>query len=301
MKSIGVAIITHNAKKILPRCLAPLIASPHKPKILVMNSSSSDGTVETAQQLGADTLVIPRSSFNHGSTRETARKHLQTDLVVMLTPDAHFVDSEAFSHLLKPILDQQASVAYARQIPHEGADFFEAFPREYNYPKASHIRSLKDSSTYGVYTFFCSNSCAAYSNEALEEIGGFQPVLLGEDTVAVAKLLRKGHKIAYVAESLIHHSHRYSLLQEFRRSFDTGLARKEYAHLLQCEGTDTHRGLDYFREMSKRLLKHKPHLLPYAFSHVGAKWLGYRLGRLSPGAPLWWKKFFSSQDFYWLS
>ena len=41
---------------------------------------------------------------------------------------------------------------------------------------------------------------------SLNEIGGFDPVLTSEDYFAVAKLLLKGYKIAYVAESVVVHS-----------------------------------------------------------------------------------------------
>lgn len=299
--SIGVAIITHNAKHLLQKCLAPLLQSSLPIRILVVNSSSGDGTVELAQQLGADTLIIPRNEFNHGSTREKARRHLQTDIIGMLTPDAHLADPQAFHKLIHPIITGQAAAVYARQIPHVGADFFEAFPREFNYPSMSHTRSFSDLSHHGVYTFFFSNSCAAYSNAALESIGGFTAVLLGEDTVAVSKLLRRGYHIAYVAEALVHHSHRYSLTQEFRRSFDTGLARKQYAELLQAPKGDFSRGLSYVQSMIKRLACEAPHKIPYAFIHVLAKWSGYSIGKYSINAPIWFKKALSSQDFYWIT
>jgi rhamnosyltransferase len=295
MKSIGVAIITHHAKHHLAQCLPQLLQSPLRPRVLVVNSSSEDGTVEKAQELGAETLVIPRAEFNHGVTREVARSYLNTDIVGMMTPDAYLEDQHALDKLVVPLLAGHASVAYARQIPHEGADFFESFPREYNYPSSSHIRGIEDLPRYGVYTFFCSDSCAVYDNRALESIGGFQETLLGEDTVAVAKLLRDGHKIAYVAEAVVKHSHRY----EFLRSFDTGLARRGYAELLQGGGSDQKRGIVYFQEMVKRLAKEQPLLLPYACAHVFVKWAGYKIGTKSLNAPLWWKKALSSQDFYW--
>lgn len=301
MTNVGVAIITHNAKKHLKYCLPPLIQSPLKPRVLVVNSSSNDGTVELAREMGAETLIIPRADFNHGSTREKARHHLKTEIVAMITPDAYLCDLNALGKLVAPLTEKKASIAYARQIPHDNADFFESFPRSYNYPNESHIRGIEDTPIYGVYTFFCSNSCAAYLNAALDEAGGFASVLLGEDTTAVAKLLRKGHKIAYVAEAIAKHSHRYSLVEEFRRSFDTGLARKEYGDLLKCESGDGKRGLGYVKEMCRQLAVKKPYLLPYAFSHVFAKWLGYQVGKYSVNAPLWWKKQLSSQDFYWQS
>lgn len=299
--SIGIVVITHNAKDHLAQCLPPLISSPLKPKVLVVNSSSNDGTVTTAQNLGAETLVIPRNEFNHGKTREKARLHLNTDIVVMVTPDAYAIDKDMIEKLVAPIKEKKASIAYAKQIPHKNSNFFESFAREFNYPKESHIRGLEDIEKYGIYTIFCSNSCAAYRNSALDEIGGFKPVLLGEDTFATAELIMKGHKIAYVAEAIVRHSHKYTLMQEFKRNFDTGLARKMHENLISPFGKDVKRGRNYVKQMLARLLKEQPQLIPYACLQTLAKYAGYRLGTLCVNQPNYIKKIFSSQDFYWTS
>lgn len=301
MSSIGCAIVTYQAKHHLPHCLPPLIQSPLKPRILIVDSSSTDGTAELAASFGVEVLVIPKADFNHGTTRELARRKLNTDIVCMLTQDAYLLDHQALGRLVAPLQAKDAQIAYARQLPRPGASFFEAFARHYNYPAESQLRSLQDVSRYGVYTFFCSDSCAAYSNSALEEIGGFDEVLLGEDTVATAKLLRRGHKIAYVAEALVYHSHDYSLWEEFKRSFDTGLARNSYSGLLECGSGDMKRGANYFREMLGLLAKRKPWLMPYALAHAGAKWAGYQIGKRSSKAPVAFKKSLSSQKFYWTS
>lgn len=299
--SIGCAILTYHAKNHLVSCLTPLLNSPLKPRILVVDSSSNDGTRELAASLGIETIVISQKDFNHGITREMARKHLGTDIICMITQDAYLADNDALSYLVAPIIENKAKISYARQLPHQGASFFEAFPRRYNYPPTSQLRSIEDCQQYGVYTFFCSDSCAAYSNAALNEIGGFEEALLGEDTVATAKILRKGHKIAYTAEALVSHSHNYSLWQEFCRSFDTGLARKNYASLLECGSSDSKRGADYLKTMLAELIKESPHLIPYALAHASAKWLGYQIGKMSVKAPIALKKNLSSQKFYWQS
>lgn len=299
--TIGVAFITYRAKTHLPFCLPPFLESPLKPRVVVVNSSSNDGTVELAKELGAETLIVPRDEFNHGTTREKARQFLNTDIVVMITPDAYAIDKHVLERLVEPIVSKKSTASYARQLPHDGADIFESFARDFNYPATSHLRSIKDINTYGVYTFFCSDSCAAYSNHALEEVGGFPSVLTGEDTVVVAKMLQKGYSVAYVAEACVKHSHRYTLWQEFQRHFDTGLARKDYDHLLQSGGRDEKRGKDYMVSLMRHLMKEKPLLLPYAVLQCIVKWMGYRIGRSSGKAPLWFKKALSSQDFYWNS
>lgn len=296
--SIGIVIPTFKAAKHLHFCLPPLVKSPLNPRILIIDSSSDDETLAIAQHYGVETMVIAQKEFNHGKTREIARAYLKTDIVVMLTQDA-YPESDMIENLVLPIIEKKASIAYARQIPHDNADFFESFPREFNYPANSHIRSLSDAPIYGAYTFFCSNSCAAYSNKALDEIGGFQHVLFGEDTVATANLLKRGHKIAYVAEAIVKHSHRYSLIQEFKRHFDIGIARAEYKDLINIGGKDEKRGREFVSAMLGRLKKEAPQRLPYAFLQIMSKWLGYRIGSRSTKAPLWLKKTLSSQGYYW--
>jgi glycosyltransferase involved in cell wall biosynthesis len=77
---IGVAIVTYQGEKSISSCLTPILQSRLKPKVLVIDSSSTDRTVETARGMGVETLVIPKGEFNHGLTREMARKRLNTDM-----------------------------------------------------------------------------------------------------------------------------------------------------------------------------------------------------------------------------
>jgi rhamnosyltransferase len=299
--SIGIVIPTFRAAQHLPHCLPPLLQSPLKPRILIIDSSSPDQTVDIAQKMGAETLVIPQVEFNHGTTREKGRQYLHTSIVVMMTQDAYLVSSDMLEELVKPIFQKKASIAYARQIPHRDAGFFGSFARSFNYPPKSHIRSISDIATYGVYTFFCSDSCAAYCNSALNDVGGFPHVLFGEDTVVTAKLLHKQHHIAYVAEAQVYHSHDYTLKQEFCRHFDIGLARSAYQELISLGGSDHQRGKDYTQALLKTLWQTSPSLIPYALLQTATKYFGYNLGQASLNAPLWLKKMLSSQKYYWNS
>lgn len=297
--SVGVVIPTYHASKHLKKCVEPLLQSSVKPRILVIDSSSKDNTVEIAKQLGLECIVIPQTEFNHGLTRERGRKILNTDIVVMMTQDAYPVNSHMLEELIKPIASGQAAAAYARQLPHHGATFLESFSRHFNYPANSHIRHLSEIDQYGIYMFFCSNSCAAYLNRALDDIGGFTDALFGEDTVAVAKLLQRSYSIAYCASAQVRHSHDYSLKQEFFRHFDIGLARHSYKDLIAIGGKDSKRGKNFVKLLMKSLIKDKPFLIPYACLHIFAKLAGYKLGQASLQAPTWIKKRLSSQSYYW--
>ena len=297
--SIGVVVVTHRARRLLEGCLGPLLASPLRPQILVVNSSSHDGTVEKAWELGVETWTISRESFDHGRTRELARQRLGTTITVMLTPDAHATRSDFLELLTAPLRDGRASIAYGRQLPRVGADRIEAFNRAFNYPAQSQLRSLADWPTFGAYTHFCSNSCAAWVNAALDEIGGFPETLVSEETIAAARLLERGHRIAYVAEAAVRHSHASGILADFRRQFDIGHARRLHQALLLGRERDEARGLAYTRALLATLAREAPELLPYALLHTASRYAGYRLGMAGARLPRRLKALLSGQDFYW--
>jgi len=300
--SIGLIIPSKNAQATLGAILSILKKSPLEFTTLIIDSSSNDQTVPIAKEHNAKVIIISQSEFNHGATREYARKQLATDIVVYLTQDAIPASADLIANLVKPLIEQdEVVVSYGRQVAHEGADLFEAFPREYNYAEREQIRGIEDVDQYGVYTFFCSNSCAAYKNAALDETGGFRSVLTNEDYFAVADLLQKGYKIAYAADAVVKHSHSYSLWQEFQRYFDTGYVRAENPIIQQLVGQAESRGVGFVVGLLKKLWQEQPLLIPYAIIQSLMKWLGYRIGFYGGTLPLWLRKILSQQAYYWTS
>lgn len=266
---------------------------------LVVDSGSHDQTVTIAKQNGFIVHKITTDQFNHGVTREMARKLTDADIVIFMTQDAIPCDENLIEKLIEPIVRGKGSLSYARQIPRSNADIFEAFPRRFNYQEKSHLRGIEDRAKYGIYTFFNSDSCAAYLNSALDEIGGFRQTLVSEDYLATARMLHKGHKIAYVAEAMVLHSHSYTLLEEFKRYFDTGYVRAENPWVQVLVGRAESRGKEYFRSLMGGIAFSRPLLIPYALVNTFIKLLGYRIGFWSFAAPKWWKKMLSGQRNYW--
>lgn len=298
---VGIAVITHRAKDHLPRCLPPLLRSPLRPRVLVVNSSSGDGTVELARSLGAETLVVERRAFNHGLTRELARRHLGTPVCVMLTPDAYPLHDDFVERLTAPIRQGVAAVAYGRQVARAGAGLLERLGREFNYPETSHVRCLTDWPRFGSYTHFCSNACAAWSNAALDAVGGFKATLVSEETIAVAELLARGASVAYVAEAVVEHSHPQTALDAFRRQFDIGYTRRLYDWLLIARERDEVRGRRFAATVLREARKGGAGALPAALVQLAAAWLGYRAGLVGHRLPRAVARRCSGQDYYWTS
>ena len=298
---VGVVVVTHRARQHLPHCLPALQRSPLRPRILVVNSSSHDGTVELARELGAETLVVPRRSFNHGLTREQARRCLGTPVVVMLTPDAYPCADDFLERLTAPVRAGEAAVAYARQLATPACGLMERAMREFSYPPRSHLRAASDWGRWGSYTRFCSNAAAAWSNAALDRIGGFKPTLVSEETIAVAELLAAGERVAYVAEATVRHAHRLGPKGAFRRQFDIGYSRRLYDWLLLAREGDEPRGRQFARTVLTRACREAPAELPRTLALLAASWAGYRAGLVGPRLPAGLARRLSSQDFFWTS
>ena len=299
--SIGVVVVTHRARQHLGHCLPPLLRSPLRPRVLVVNSSSGDGTVELAQAMGAETLTVARPAFNHGLTRELARHRLGTDLVLMLSPDAYPLADDFVERLTAPVRAGVAAVAYGRQVASAGAGLLERVGREFNYPVASHSRSAADWAEHGSYLRFCSNACAAWSNAALDAIGGFKPTLVSEETIAVAELLARGERIAYVAEAAVEHSHSYDVADAFRRQFDIGYSRRIYDWLLLAGEGDEPRGRRFAAAVLRRARREAPAELPGIVARLAASLLGYRVGLAGHRLPRGLARRLSGQDYFWTS
>ncbi len=298
---VGVVVVAYRAGRLLDRCLPPLLASPLRPRVLVVDSGSDDDTVARARALGAEVRIIPRESFNHGLTREQARHWLGTEIVVMVTPDVRPTGPEVLERLIAPIRRGEAAAAYARQIPRRGADPIERFGRAFAFPPRSEIRDLSAYARLGTAAHYCSDACCAWWQPALDAIGGFPPTLVSEETVAVVRLLERGYRLAYVAEAVVEHSHRSSLWGDFRRQFDVGLTRTLHARTLLARGRDESRGRAYLRGLLATLAREAPHWIPYALLHTACRYAGYRLGRQAARWPRALAARLSSQDYFWRS
>jgi rhamnosyltransferase len=277
-EKIGVIIPTRNAGPEFRRCLQPVRACCEVARCLVVDSGSTDGSAELAAELGCEVVAIAPQTFNHGSTREMARSLLDTPIIVFLTQDAILTDPDAILRLIAPIRSGAADIAYGRQLPKPGSDLFESLPRLFNYPEVSAIRRIGDVPEHGVFTFFCSNSFAAYRQASLDRVGGFPTVLTNEDYFVTAAILKQGGAIAYVAEAQAWHSHRYTLKQEYLRYYDAGVVRGERPWVQQLVGNAEGRGVRMSGALLSTLLRTRPWMVPYCFLHLLMKWVGFRVG-----------------------
>jgi rhamnosyltransferase len=291
-----------NAAKDWPLFAPALIACVHSDQVLIIDSESTDGTVELARAAGFRVRSVPQSEFNHGTTRQVAAEMLpQAEILVYLTQDAVLTSPNALHNLVSPFEDPLVGAACGRQLPREGAGAIEAHARHFNYPAKSEMRSLASRERIGVKAAFLSNSLSAYRRSALISVGGFQTdVIFGEDTILAARLLLAGYKVAYVSDACAYHSHAYTPVQEFKRYFDIGAMHSRERWLLDEFGNAGAEGKRFVLSELAYLQRENPFLIPAALLRTASKLLGYRLGRMEQRLAPQFKRKLSMHPNFWI-
>lgn len=270
-------------------------------RLVVIDSSSDDDTATLARNAGAEVISIDRQTFNHGGTRNRLLHELgNCDVVIFMTQDAFISDPAALTTLGQSFDAADVGAAFGRQLAHRDATPIAAHARLFNYPANSRVVSQADIPSLGIKTAFLSNSFAAYRRQALIDAGGFpNHVILSEDMMAGARLLKRGWKLAYNAQACVYHSHNYSVREEFKRYFDIGAFHAQEAWLIEWLGSAEGEGLRFIRSEASYLLKHAPFALPSALLRAFAKYAGYRLGRCEKQLPIHIKKRLSMHAQFW--
>ncbi len=299
---VGLFIPTLNASRHLDRLLPALKAqSLEWDRFLVIDSASTDDTVERLEAAGAEVLTISRAEFNHGGTRRAAIDYLDdVDIVIMITQDAIPAHPHTFTRLIGALDKPQIGMAYGRQLPRENARGIERHARLFNYPDQRALRRLQDRKRHGIKTVFCSNSCAAYRREALMEIGNFpRDAIFAEDQIVSGRMIMRGWSVAYREDAPVIHSHDYSIGQEFQRYFDVGTFHARHAWLLDAFGKAEGEGMRFLRSELGYLWQHERGSIPEAMIRTVAKYVGYMLGRKEKLFSNEIKAHLSMASFYW--
>jgi rhamnosyltransferase len=279
---LAVVIPIRNASSFAPEQISALKAQTLRPsRVIVIDSDSNDGSPDLFRKAGFEIVRIPRSSFDHGGTRNLGMTMAaDTDIVVYLTQDAIPHGERTLESLLRSFEDPVVGLAYGRQLPRERASVIERHTRLFNYPPLSASRSIASRSSLGIKCIFNSNAFAAYRRSALDAIGGFpQRVIMGEDQIAAGRMILAGWSIAYAADAEVVHSHAYSLIEEFQRYFDIGVFHEHNRPLMENFASASSEGLRMVLSEMMYLLRRAPCRIPEAGLRTALKLFGYRLGR----------------------
>lgn len=215
----------YNAKKDIERLHREILKQKNVEinNIKYILTDSKDNTEELLKKLKIEYTKIKKEEFSHSLTREQAALSSKADIVVFTTQDIIIEREDWLYNLTKDISDGKVQACFSRQLCTNNT--IEKYTREKNYPNKSRIVSKENIKELGLQTFFFSDAASAINRTIFEELNGYDGKNLptNEDMYIAYKLITKGYKIKYCADSEVIHSHTFTLKQLYKRYYDTGL------------------------------------------------------------------------------
>jgi rhamnosyltransferase len=205
-------------------------------EVLVIDSGSTDATVELARRHGASIHRITRDEFDHGATRNLGASLSRGRYVAFAVQDALPVDDGWLAAMVEN-LDKDGTVAgvYGRQIPRPESSpltraLMDDWPtsglerREQFAGDPGSYRALSPVTRRTLATFDNVSSCVRRS---VWESFSFERTSFGEDVRWGKKVVEAGYKLVYEPRSAVLHSHERGALYDLRRYYADGLVVKE--------------------------------------------------------------------------
>jgi glycosyltransferase involved in cell wall biosynthesis len=190
------------------------IARQHAPgldvEVVVVDSGSTDGTLEIARHHGCVITHIQREEFSFGRSLNRGCEIARGDVLVMISGHCVPAGHGWLEALCRPIADGVVQYSYGKQIGGPQSRFSEC---------RIFAKYFPDSSRLPQEGFFCNNANSAIAREAWARYRFDEEVTGLEDMELAKRLHRDGGRIGYVAEACVHHYHAESW-QQVRRRFE---------------------------------------------------------------------------------
>jgi GT2 family glycosyltransferase len=228
LPSFSVVIPTHNRPRQLRRCLAALAALDYpreRFEVIVVDDASPtrlNPLVDAVQDRVRARLVRQQRNAGPAAARNAGAAHADGELIAF-TDDDCAVDPgwlRAFAHAIAARPD---SLHGGRVVNALRNNFF-AETSQLIHDTGHHHFNVDPADA----TFFASNNMAC-AKSALRSAGGFDEAFrASEDRELCDRWRRRGGKLAFVPDALIHHAHDLTLGKFWRQHFSYGQGAWRY-------------------------------------------------------------------------
>ncbi len=234
---VSIILLTKNGERYLDEVLDGIVSQRTKYgyQIVVVDSGSSDRTLEILDRYPVRLATIDSTEFNHGETRNLGARlsHPDSRYLVYLTQDAAPA-SGWLDGLIDPLeSDEAAAGTFSRQIPR--ADCNPSLARlittqweQIGTPRRV-VKRVTDLDAYrrdrAGQAFFANTSSAI--RKGVWASFPFRRVDFAEDSDWADRVLMAGYTLIYEPASAVYHSHNYGLSEQLRQNFDHARGMKQ--------------------------------------------------------------------------
>lgn len=182
-------------------------------EVIDFDNASTDGTFEKIKHFNTKIISIPEGSYIPGRVLNTAVELCDSEIIVFLNSDCIPLNRYWLENLIKPFEDPSVGAVFSRQVPSKGVlsivqiDTERAFGDGEEHKKWKHFFSMASSAIRK----------SVWINDSFDE-----RMLISEDIEWSYRIKKKGYKAIYAKDSMVEHSHNYSIKQLYHRHFKEG-------------------------------------------------------------------------------
>jgi len=194
--------------------------------IIVIDSGSTDGTVEMVKQFPEVRLVeIKAEEFGHGKTRNLGAGLSQAGYTVFLNADAIPADQNWLQPLVGR-LEESRKIAgvYSRHLPKKDCYLYMARDLLQSMPSRGFVT---EKSGHFDFMIFSTVSCAL-RRDIWQHFPFADQIPIAEDQDWARRILDRGFTIVYEPSSRVYHSHNYTLKELFAVKRRIGCTEKKF-------------------------------------------------------------------------
>jgi rhamnosyltransferase len=225
----SIILLTKNGEKHLRSVLDGLYRQRmiDAAEVIVIDSGSTDGTLQIASAYPVRLTRIRPDEFGHGRTRNLGARLARGRFLVYLPQDATPTGPDWLHTLLLPFDDPAVAGVYCRQVPRPEASAMEKFFLLSTYPPRAEMRSIGRKEDICFARCFFSTVGGAIRASLWRDHPFDESVIMSEDQAWAKDVMLAGHAIAYQPAAELLHSHEYGIAGVFRRNFDSGYSIRQ--------------------------------------------------------------------------
>jgi glycosyltransferase involved in cell wall biosynthesis len=213
--AISIIIRTKNEESTIRQVLQKIFLQDirHDFELIVVDSGSSDKTLDIARQYNAKVVSIPESKFSYGFSLNYGVHNSSGDIICSLSAHCIPCNNYWLQELVKPIQEGKSHATFGRQVPVLGVNPFEELFLERHFPE--------DVKREGRVSF--SNANCAFIKKMWEEVKFDDYIFSWEDYLWYT-LIKDKFVFQYVPSACVIHSHAFSFQRITRTALIDGKA-----------------------------------------------------------------------------
>lgn len=218
--TISVIIRTKNEEKGLGLCLDMINRQNwEKTEVIIVDSGSTDKTLNIAQEYNCKIITIPPNKFSFGLSLNLGIRNAEGRYIVITSAHCLPQNEKWLEFLVNPFLvNSRLAGVYGRQIPFPNAGLFEKRALDLAYPAINNFQVASNNRF--------SNANSAILKSVWEQFP-FDEILSGaEDIKWCAEVRSKGFAVGYEPRAVVYHSHEESMQQAYIRFYREANALK---------------------------------------------------------------------------